>query len=359
MFIWIKDNRGYYALHNPTIRADMNGNVYGGGGDSGGGGDPPEMSAEEKELYAQQASAIKMWRKQLEYFAPIMQAQMGFKEVDGKMVKMSPDEMAEVLTPQQMMAYENVELWTERTQLALKGELPLTEAGQHRKQKEFETFKEAMGRKGIEIFGDTLEEAGSLSTPGIQSLESFKKYWGAQEEAERYGQLGMETGVGFGQPSSVQQYLGITGQQYGGLAQGYAGIAAPYAQQRGYQTQANIAAEGRRAQTTSSLYQGIGTIAGSGISAYILASALSSKKYKEAIKNLSDKEKDKLIKMFEDIPVYNWKYKGTKKTRLGTITEEAPKLIVMEDDEHLDVISYLGLLTLAVKELLKEKREGK
>jgi hypothetical protein len=74
MIIWIWSGKYFYAEHNPTIRADKNGNVYGGGGGTeiNYPSQPQPSTAEAVEAYVENLPA--MYEAQMQY-SPLIAAQ--------------------------------------------------------------------------------------------------------------------------------------------------------------------------------------------------------------------------------------------------------------------------------------------
>lgn len=83
--------------------------------------------------------------------------------------------------------------------------------------------------------------------------------------------------------------------------------------------------------------------------------------YKEDIEPI---DKD-YVQTINNVPLYKWKYKSEydqdTKTRIGGLTTEMPPELVTSDGMRLDLVSYIGVLTGAIKQLHKkiEQLEGK
>lgn len=263
----------------------------------------------------------------------------------------------------------------ERTQKALNGELPLSQGTIDRKAQDFQMLKENLARGGNAIIGDDPNSAYSLSSPGEQALKEFNTRYASVEDQERRGAL--DTGT-----SAYLQAVGLAGNlgksdlsaatglsQPGGyaatstsmapgaspvqnnlsLVQGYGSAMNPYLQQQQMQWQTGQNNAQISAQDRAGWLQLGGTLAGAGGTAALMMSSRTMKKNIEAIKS----EKD-ATKAIAKTPVYRWNYKSEPdgyKRHLGTMTEEAPEDVVAEDGKHLDIASYLGLLTLSTRDL--------
>jgi len=79
--------------------------------------------------------------------------------------------------------------------------------------------------------------------------------------------------------------------------------------------------------------------------------------YKEDIQKI---EKD-YVDTLEQVELYEWRYKpefdDDTKIRVGGLTTEMPKELVSSDGKRLDVMSYIGFLTGAIKQLNKKVKE--
>jgi hypothetical protein len=84
-----------------------------------------------------------------------------------------------------------------------------------------------------------------------------------------------------------------------------------------------------------------------------IMSMFSSREYKKDIEQI-DEQSLALLEKLRDAPVYTYRYKGeadNSKKHIGIVTEEAPSEILTADGKQLDLVSYFGVLTAAVKAL--------
>lgn len=289
---------------------------------------------------------------------------------------------------------ENALLEAKRYNRALKGEIPLSETSKIEKRKEFELLKEVAARKGNVIEGDSPEEAIGKSTAANEVLGDFKERWALRDDAEKRGEIasgsslslsrtGLNSsisGQNFGQalnarglastpilpygapPGSLSTGY-MTGAQgyspatyiptYLGLAGGYGSATQPYSNQRQLQYGGVLQGYENASTERAGLYNLIGTGIGSGIALY----ALSSRDAKKDILEMEEDDEDKALSLVTGGKVYRWNYKGEPsgpRRHMSLIAEEAPKEIVTEDGKHLDVGNYLGLLTGAMKSLVRK-----
>jgi len=165
-------------------------------------------------------------------------------------------------------------LQAERQEKALRGELPVSEATQRAKQDQFEQFKEAQGRIGNVILGDTPDEAAARGTGAQQALEGFRERFQVAEEAERRGELsqggalfqsalGQVPSLGAGFAGTIPQIASPFGLQAINQA------SSPFFQQQSLDLQRfalqQQAQQGQRKSSKSGLFGGIGGLAGAGI----------------------------------------------------------------------------------------------
>ena len=126
------------------------------------------------------------------------------------------------------------------------------------------------------------------------------------------------------------------------------GYAAALAAQQG--------ANYRQAQERNANLWGAGIGAAGALGGAMIGS---SEEFKEAIENMSDEDYSQAVDDIFHMDVKKWKYKdgiADSGKHIGIIAEEAPEDIVTGDGKYLDVTSYLGKLTMAVKQLAKEVR---
>ena len=271
----------------------------------------------------------------------------------------------------------------ERQKLALEGKLPVSQGTADREMQEFQLLKERMARSGNPIIGDRPEEAYSLTTSGAQSLDMFKKRYDLVKDQERRGELdsgtslylqsvglsgdignrGLATTQGLSAPGSfastnpaLTRGNPFAGQNYD-LINGYGGMLQPYMQDRAMQYQSGLDRSNYFANERAGYMNLGGVVTGTALGAY----TKSSREYKKKIVPLSKKQERSAIKSLTNAKLYKWQYKDEpdkSKGHLGVMAEEAPADVVSDDGKHIDIASYLGLLTASVKEMdrrLKKK----
>ena len=279
-------------------------------------------------------------------------------------------EQVDLATERQLSLYG---LQADRQEKALKGELPISEGTLQRKQEEFAALKERLTRAGNPVLGDTPETAYSPTTAGTQTLESFKRSYKLIEDSERQGELNQGSSAllgtlgltsNIGNTRLAQSYeTGAAGVPYQNLVGGPIGLINPSLQaqqpyqfnrdmqfQTGMQSAANAAAE------KAGYLQLAGQTGAS--TALIAAAAMSSRSFKKDIKALSEKEEDRIaMSLTGKRKIYNWKYKTERddsKGHIGLVTEESPDEIVTDDGKHLDIASYLGVLTISLRSMKRK-----
>jgi uncharacterized protein YcfJ len=336
----------------------------------------------------------------------------------GALRRMTEDEFKATLTGQERLAYDNTTLALERETKALKGELPLSAAGQQRKRDEFTAFKEQMARGGNPIEGDVPGTASASTTAGAQALKAFNERWGLVEEAERRGELtsgsqsvlariGVASDLGVrtreGLLSAVPRYAvpGFTGGRggaggglptFGAVSPDFAGALQPFQAQRAGITQNNLAnaqiAMANRQQETARnaalgtaggailggilgtlIFPGVGTAAGAlgGLSAGAaiggaagggIGYAASSRDVKKDIRRATRREEDRALEMVKDLKTHTFRYKHEPRAvrkRMGMMADEVPAMLASPDRRSIDVGRTLGLLTAATRALARKK----
>lgn len=205
---------------------------------------------------------------------------------------------------------------------------------------------------GGQEVGMTQAEQANRRDWAIPAFDAASQYYNdllAQQrgaEARRAATSGTAlTYRGTPQQSRLATNAGVAANVYGSDM----GYAAALAAQQG--------ANYRQAQERNANLWGAGIGAAGQIGgAMIMAS---SEEFKEAIENMSDDEYSQAVDDLFHMDVKRWRYKDGVSDggeHIGIIAEEAPRDLVTEDGKHLDVVSYLGKLTMAVKQLAKEVR---
>jgi hypothetical protein len=308
------------------------------------------MTAEETEAQQLQLEALRRSAALDEDLEPfVLQSQRLKRDEEGTIVRMTEEEDRESLSPTDLTAYDNLQLRQERQTRALKGELPLTEAGQQRKAEEFSAFKERMARGGNVIEGDEPGEATGTTTTAIQGLKAFNERWGIVEEAERFGELTRGTSailqrMGVASEIGARKTSGLQGFPTGPLrrSQAAAGLLRPHYFQP--------------TDSTGDILQLVGT---AGMAAAV---GFSARKYKKEIKAQTSKEETKALEMVKGLDTYSYRYKwegDEDPVRLGLMADEAPREIVTPDRLGLDMWRMMGILTVATKALARKvERQG-
>ena len=225
----------------------------------------PPPSEEEKALQAEILDQLKSSRALQEQFLPIMMQTAGYKYDDsGKLVKMNYDEYLESLDPAMRMQYENLALIQEQANKALKGELPVSSALEKGLESQKKNLEEDLSRR--------LGSQWSQSSAGIAAQQEFNQGAESLREQARQGLIQNYSGIGLAgnqaygvNPSSqlgIQSSLSSSGT---GLIPYYNAALQPYQNQRNMQLQANMANAQNKTAGLNSLYSGLGTMAGFGL----------------------------------------------------------------------------------------------
>ena len=151
----------------------------------------------------------------------------------------------------------------QRTQKALKGEIPTSETLSRKITDEFNTFKEAQARSGNIIVGDSIDNAVGKGTAAIENLKAFKDNASAAKERELQSIIQGETPLAYG---GFQLAQGASGQRayatpaapnYGGLSQLSLSGQQPFQFNRNLAAQLELARAGSKKQKS-----GVGTLIG-------------------------------------------------------------------------------------------------
>ncbi len=231
----------------------------------------PQPSAEERELQTIQLNQIREQEAEQAQLRPFQLESLGLIEETDEagatsLRKLTEDERRATLSPSQQRQEDIRTAQEERSLLALKGEIPLTESFRQQKQSQFERFKEAQARIGNFITGDTPEDASATGTSGIQALRQFKERFGILEEAQRRGEiqsgvgnlLAIQSGVTGVQQQQLQQQIAFP-QRRAGFLSSVGQAFQPFQFNRNLQFQANQQTAANKAQFTSDLFSLAGT----------------------------------------------------------------------------------------------------
>ncbi len=222
----------------------------------------PGPSEEEKELQRMQMESMRKATAEEKELEPFVLQSMGMiRDEAGELRKMTEDERIAGMSELERKQYDITGLELERQEMALKGEIPLTEATEQRYGEERTQFEETMSRK--------LGPAWQTSTPGIQAEKAFESRWGLLKEAERYGQMDRGTQAVTSQFSLLKGTQAGQYQQYAtapqrrlGLISGMGGMYQPYQYQRSMEYEAAQQTAINKAGLISDVMGMVGTAAG-------------------------------------------------------------------------------------------------
>lgn len=168
----------------------------------------------------------------------------------------------------------------DRTQKALRGELPVPEAISTQREKDFQLFRDEANRRGLDIQGNDLNTATAGTTSGNQTLNDLKQRYRTLEDTYKRGEIdsslgNLGTGLGFRSFPQAQQpaSLGFLNQAqqysparllggYQNVMSGYGQMMQPYYNQRMLNYQAQIQNAANRNAFNNSLL-GFGSQLGS------------------------------------------------------------------------------------------------
>lgn len=192
--------------------------------------------------------------------------------------------------------------------------------------------------------------------PGIQAQLTA----GGMGRQGAYGEAASQAGAQMALPIALQaqQAQGNLAQYIGGIGQNrntlIANTANPSLQ--GGSPLTTIGGSSSGGQPGSSVAGTIGAVGGALGGFGTLATGLaalfggSSRIFKENIAPLSE---DEVMSDVRKTPIYTWNYKGSKRRQIGTIIEEAPKMLSHDSGLTLDPINYLGMLHVGLKNIDK------
>lgn len=243
-------------------------------------GATPERQAQEARLSQLQEQTTGLFETQLGQLQRQLEEQQSPGAIAAREQQRTLEEQFRGVVGQQL----------ERQQAALAGELPVSEALKRQEQQAFEQFKDAQGRAGNIILGDTPAEAAARGTGAQNALSRFKERFELAKERERTGIIQGEAGIsqaGLGQVSQIglQGLLpgqlptpgisplaaaqpGFTGaipsltSQFPGLFGGVSQALQPFQFGQNLQFQAASQQSANEAAIKAAKYQAFGSIAG-------------------------------------------------------------------------------------------------
>ena len=234
-------------------------------GGGGGGVSYPAPSAQETELVQLQLEHLKKMGKDAEALRPYLLSGMGFKEVGGKLTKMTEDEYYESLSGLDQKAYEVAMASAERSLKAYAGELDLSPALEKSLSQRKTDLTETLSRN--------LGSGWQGTTAGIQAMAQFDETSNLIREEVRSGIISNEGAMSL---ASLDYMSGIgdvsmsqfPGQQSGGMFSAAGGMADRYSRERQSQHQAALYSQQMKNQRSAGLMSGIGGLVGAGMGMY-------------------------------------------------------------------------------------------
>lgn len=236
-------------------------------------------------------------------------------------------------------------LQTERSLKALKGELPISKT----LIREFELGQQQLDEKLNRQGGPGTKS----STSGVMQQEAFDRNRIALQEAEQRDMLTTAEALALNRGASKSVTASQFENPFAAQARMYSPAQQSVADARsGDQFTRNMVYESnKQGQQNLGGYISGGMGAGAMLGGMML---MSDPEMKEDIEPVSDAA---LLASIRRVPVYKWKYKGdrSKKEHIGGMATDFPEHV--SDGKRLDVVSFFGLLTGAVRELDRKVRD--
>lgn len=299
------------------------------------------LEAQTKALQ-QQSDIVQKQYAQQQLLLPILYKQAGLNVTLDEQGNITG--VTEADNPLAQMEQDLQTAFIERTQKALRGEIPLDTGLVSSVDKQEAELRERLRKQ--------LGSGFETSTPGIQALSEFGTQKQSIFDAARRGDLSLGESLNLAQgqanQSRISDFLsrgaGISGlplgsaSAYGQNAAGYNSPLQYWQNQRNSQNQVN-AFNAQQGGGFGALFKGIGSLAGGLFG--------SSRDFKEKIEPYTGD----VLDMVENTPIYTWYYKGDDQMHVGPVTEEAPEIIVSADGKALVSINYMGFMFAAIKAL--------
>lgn len=307
-----------------------------------GGDDGPDVPPPDPGLTRRQNELLDMQldnARRSKLLEPVMLERAGlrFNQKTGAYEDLDPS------TTQMKRDIERMQL--ERSQKALRGELPISKTLQREFQVGQQRLDEELNRQG--------GRGAKNSTPGILKQEAFDRNRISLQEAEQRDMLTTAEALALNRQNSrsveasqIENPFAAQARMIQPAQQSVSGAREQDNFTRNLQYQSNLAGQQNMAGYISG---GMGLV-GMGGAAYLM----SDPEVKYDIEPVSDAE---LLASVREVPVYRWKYKGDpeKKVHIGGMATDFPEDV--SDGSKLDVVSLFGLLTGSVRELDRKIRQ--
>lgn len=172
---------------------------------------------------------------------------------------------------------EQAQLEDQLYRQALAGTGPASEGLKQQKARDFQMLKEAAGRRGIRITGDSFENATSDSTAGIRMLGEMGKRYDVAAENERMALRQWGGNQALARMGALASYDPTAGRMgylnaatvgmlpvLSGINEGYSAYMQPYANQRMAMFNRDASQAQADASWKNSMWQGAGQLVGTG-----------------------------------------------------------------------------------------------
>lgn len=297
------------------------------------GADGPDAPPPDPEVTRRQNELMDMQMRQAKKFQalePIMLAESG--------LKYNPATQSyEYLDPELQKNKQEIERrQTERSLKALKGELPVSET----LKKELELGENKMKERLFRQLGPGWE----LSTPGQNAMREYQTMATSLKEGEQRDMLTTAEALALNR----QQSRSTSAQQFENPFAAQARAYSPYQatlnnanQNDQFNRSMQFESEKAKGQERAGYISGGASLGMSGLAAW---SMFSDPEMKEDIEPVSDGE---MLAAVKRIPIKRWKYKGEETEHIGGMADTMPE--VVSDGRTVDVISYLGMITSALR----------
>jgi len=226
----------------------------------------PKPSAQELAIQQEQLELLRQSRAESELLKPYVMASMGLVEEDGKLRKLSEEELMATMSPVEKTQYDLAKMAQERLLQAYEGKLPISPALEEDLQKREKQMQEGLSQK--------LGPNWQLSTPGRQAMGELVREANLLKEEARRGAIDTGTALLLSNLGYLHQAQGqrtaeaaqFPGRNLG-LFGGYAQALQPYQRQRELEYEANKTNAMMSAQRRAGAMSGLGSLLGAGLNA--------------------------------------------------------------------------------------------